>query len=177
MLVNSLKVQSELYRANSQQSFDPGGTKFTHNVGNIDINRILSDKVSIGFGAEFRNETFEVIEGELASYDGGGADSFAGNSPENSGKFNRYNFGGYFSLDFDVTDAFLLSGTVRTENYSDFGNTFVYKFSTRYKITDNLTARASISSGFRAPTLHQIYTQKAQYSFVPGTRYTSWWFN
>ena len=158
----------ELYRANSQQSFDPGGTKFTHNVGNIDINRILSDKVSIGFGAEFRNETFEVIEGELASYDGGGADSFAGNSPENSGKFNRYNFGGYFSLDFDVTEAFLLSGTIRTENYSDFGNTFVYKFSTRYKITDNLTARASISSGFRAPTLHQIYTQKAQYSFVPG---------
>jgi iron complex outermembrane receptor protein len=157
-----------LYQENSQQSFDPGGTKFTHNVGNIDINRILSDKISIGLGAEFRNETFEVIEGELASYDGGGADSFAGNSPENSGKFNRYNFGGYFSLDYDVSDAFLLSGTVRTENYSDFGNTFVYKFSSRLKLTDNLTARASISSGFRAPTLHQIYTQKAQYSFVPG---------
>lgn len=157
-----------LYGANSQQSFNPGGTKFTHNVGNIDISRVLSDKVSVGFGAEFRNETFEVIEGELSSYDGGGADSFAGNSPENSGKFNRYNIGAYFSLDYDVSDAFLLSGTVRTENYSDFGNTFVYKFSTRYKITDNLTARASISSGFRAPTLHQIYTQKAQYSFVPG---------
>ena len=157
-----------LYQANSQQSFDPGGTRFSHNVGNIDINRLLSDKVSIGFGTEFRNETFEVIEGELASYDGGGADSFAGNAPQNSGKFNRYNIGAYFSLDYDVSDAFLLSGTVRTENYSDFGNTFVYKFSTRYKLTDNLTARASISSGFRAPTLHQIYTQKAQYSFVPG---------
>ncbi|MFT5076879.1 MAG: iron complex outermembrane receptor protein [Saprospiraceae bacterium] len=157
-----------LYQSNSQQSFDPGGTKFTHNVGNIDMNRILSDKVSIGIGAEFRNETFEVIEGELASYDGGGADSFAGNAPQNSGKFNRYNFGGYLSLDYDVSDAFLLSGTVRTENYSDFGNTFVYKFSTRYKITDKISARASVSSGFRAPTLHQIYTQKAQYSFVPG---------
>jgi iron complex outermembrane receptor protein len=108
------------------------------------------------------------LKGELASYDGGGADSFAGNSPENSGKFNRYNFGGYFSLDFDVSEAFLLSGTIRTENYSDFGNTFVYKFSTRYKLTENLTARASISSGFRAPTLHQIYTQKAQYSFIAG---------
>ncbi len=159
---------SPLYQANSQQSFDPGGTRFTHNVGNIDINRILSDKVSIGFGAEFRNETFEVIEGELASYDGGGADSFAGNSPENSGKFNRYNFGGYFSLDYDVSDAFLLRGTLRTENYSDFGNTFVYKFSTRYKVADALAFRASYSTGFRAPTLHQIYTQKAQYSFVPG---------
>jgi iron complex outermembrane receptor protein len=157
-----------LYQSNSQQSFDPGGTKFTHNVGNIDMNRILSDKVSIGVGAEFRNETFEVIEGELASYDGGGADSFAGNAPQNSGKFNRYNFGGYLSLDYDVSEAFLLSGTVRTENYSDFGNTFVYKFSSRYKITDKISARASVSSGFRAPTLHQIYTQKAQYSFVPG---------
>ena len=36
------------------------------------------------------------------------------------------------------------------------------------KLSDKLTARASISTGFRAPTLHQIYTQKAQYSFVPG---------
>ena len=159
---------SELYRANSQQSFDPGGTKFSHNVGNIDISRILSDKVSIGVGAEFRTETFEVIEGELASYDGGGADSFAGASPQNSGKFNRYNIGGYFSLDYDVSEAFLLSGTIRTENYSDFGNAFVYKFSSRYKVNDALTLRGSISSGFRAPTLHQIYTQKAQYSFIPG---------
>jgi len=157
-----------LYGANSKQSFDPGGTRFSHNVGNIDINRILSDKVSIGFGTEFRNETFEVIEGELASYDGGGADSFAGNSPENSGKFNRYNFGGYFSLDYDVTDAFLLSGTVRAENYSDFGDAFVYKLSSRLKLSNKLTVRASVSSGFRAPTLHQIYTQKAQYSFAPG---------
>ena len=159
---------SQLYRENSQQSFDPGGTKFTHNVGNIDISRILSDQVSIGFGAEFRNETFEVIEGELSSYDGGGADSFSGNAPQNSGKFNRYNIGGYFSLDYDVSDAFLLSGTVRSENYSDFGNTFVYKFSSRYKVSNAFTLRGSISSGFRAPTLHQIYTQKAQYSFIPG---------
>ncbi|MEJ1222010.1 TonB-dependent receptor [Sediminicola sp. 1XM1-17] len=160
---------SQLYRENSPRSFDPGGTRFSHNVGNIDISRILSDKVSIGFGAEFRAETFEVIEGGLASYDGGGADSFAGNSPENSGKFSRYNLGGYFSLDYDVTEDFLLSGTVRTENYSDFGNTFIYKVSSRYKFADDkVTLRGSLSTGFRAPTLHQIYTQKAQYSFIPG---------
>lgn len=160
---------SQLYRENSQRSFDPGGTRFSHNVGNIDISKVLSDKISIGVGAEFRTETFEVIEGELASFDGGGADSFAGNSPANSGKFNRYNIGGYFSLDYDVSDAFLLSGTVRTENYSDFGNAFVYKFSSRYKFGDKLILRGSVSSGFRAPTLHQIFTQKAQYSFVPGS--------
>ncbi|MDG1572514.1 TonB-dependent receptor [Robiginitalea sp. M366] len=160
---------SRLYQENSQISFDPGGTQFNHVVGNIDISKSLSDQVSIGFGAEFRSENFTIIEGELSSYDGGGADSFAGNRPENSGKFNRYNFGGYFDLAWDVTEDFLLNGTIRTENYSDFGNAFVWKVSSRYKLADDkLTLRGSLSTGFRAPTLHQIFTQKAQYSFVPG---------
>ncbi|WP_103068475.1 TonB-dependent receptor [Aquimarina sediminis] len=160
---------SELYRENSPISFDPGGTGFRHSVGNIDVAKLISDQISIGFGAEFRTETFEIIEGDLASYDGGGADSFAGNRPENSGKFNRYNFGGYFDVSADITEDFLVNGTVRLEDYSDFGEAFVWKLSSRYKfLQDKLTFRASISTGFRAPTLHQIYTQKAQYSFVPG---------
>jgi len=55
------------------------------------------------------------------------------------------------------------------ENYSDFGSAFVWKVSSRYKfLQDKITLRASASTGFRAPTLHQIYTQKTQYSFVPG---------
>ncbi|MEQ9415475.1 MAG: TonB-dependent receptor plug domain-containing protein, partial [Cyclobacteriaceae bacterium] len=67
---------SNLYRENSQVSFDPGGTAFSHSVGNIDISKIVSDQIGVAFGAEFRSETFTVIEGELSSYDGGGADSF-----------------------------------------------------------------------------------------------------
>ncbi|MFY9242209.1 MAG: TonB-dependent receptor [Polaribacter sp.] len=159
---------AELYRANSKKSFDPGGTRFSHNVGNIDISKILSDDLSFAFGTEFRYETFEVVEGELASYDGGGADSFAGNSPENSGVFTRYNFGGYASLNWNPTENLTLDGTIRSENYSDFGNAFVWKASGAYTINDKYTLRTSLSTGFRAPTLHQIYTQKAQYSFVPG---------
>lgn len=159
---------SQLYRENSKQSFDPGGTRFFHNVGNIDISKVLSDDLSFAFGTEFRYETFEVVEGELASYDGGGADSFAGNSPENSGVFTRYNFGGYLSLNWSPSDDWTLDGTVRSENYSDFGNAFVWKLSSAYQLSDKYTLRGSVSTGFRAPTLHQIYTQKAQYSFVPG---------
>ncbi|MEO9803627.1 MAG: TonB-dependent receptor [Reichenbachiella sp.] len=161
---------SLLYRENSPISFDPGGTRFSHIVGNIDVSKEISSNLGMAFGAEFRNETFTVIEGELASYDGGGADSFAGNTPENSGKFNRYNIGGYFDLAWDVTDDFLINGTARLENYSDFGQAFVWKLSSRYKLMDDkMTVRASASTGFRAPTLHQIYTQKAQYSFIPGS--------
>jgi iron complex outermembrane receptor protein len=159
---------AQLYRENSKKSFDPGGTAFSHNVGNIDISKILSDNLSVAFGTEFRYETFEVIEGELSSYDGGGADSFSGNSPENSGKFTRYNFGGYASLNWNPTENLTLEGTIRSENYSDFGNAFVWKGSGAYTINEKYTLRGSVSTGFRAPTLHQIYTQKAQYSFVPG---------
>ncbi|CAM2755951.1 iron complex outermembrane recepter protein [Flavobacterium succinicans] len=158
-----------VYKENSPITFKPGGTKFNHVVGNIDISKNLSDKVSIGFGSEFRTETFEVIEGEKASWDGLGADSFAGNRPENSGKWNRYNLGFYADIAFDVTEDFLLNGTLRHEEYSDFGGATVWKLSTRYKfLDDKITLRGSVSTGFRAPTLHQIYTQKAQYSFVAG---------
>ena len=158
-----------VYQENSPISFKPGGTGFHHIVGNIDISKVLSDKISIGFGSEFRTETFEVIEGDKASWDGIGADSFAGNRPENSGKWNRYNIGVYGDLAYDITKDFLVNGTIRYEDYSDFGSATVGKISSRYKfLDDKITLRGSASTGFRAPTLHQIYTQKSQYSFVPG---------
>jgi iron complex outermembrane receptor protein len=160
---------NNVYRENSPISFKPGGTSFNHLVGNIDISKIVSDKISIGFGSEFRSEYFTVIEGDKASWDGTGADSFAGNRPENSGKWNRYNVGVYFDLAYDVTKDFLINGTVRHEEYSDFGGATVWKVSSRYKfLDDKITLRGSVSTGFRAPTLHQIYTQKSQYSFVAG---------
>lgn len=160
---------ANVYRENSPINFKPGGTTFSHQVWNLDLSRAVTDQISIGIGAEFRSETFEIIEGDKASWDGVGADSFAGNRPENSGVFNRYNFGGYFDVGYDVTKSFLLSATIRNEYYSDFGNAFVYKVSSRYKtFDDRITLRGSYSTGFKAPTLHQTYTQRAQYSFVPG---------
>ena len=158
-----------IYRENSPISFKPGGTKFSNQIGNIDISRLLTDQISIGFGTEFRSETFEIIAGDKASWDGIGADSYAGNRPENSGIFNRFNFGGYFDVGYDITKSLLVAATVRSEYYSDFGDAFVYKLSSRYKTYDDkITLRGSYSTGFKAPTLHQIYTQRVQYSFVPG---------
>ncbi|WP_343697471.1 TonB-dependent receptor [Flavobacterium sp.] len=160
---------NNVYRENSPISFKPGGTSFNHVVGNIDVSKIVSDQISIAFGTEFRSENFTVIEGDKASWDGTGADSFAGNRPENSGKWNRYNVGVYLDAAFDITKDFLINGTVRHEEYSDFGGATVWKASTRYKfLDDKVTLRGSVSTGFRAPTLHQIYTQKSQYSFVAG---------
>ena len=170
---NRSDIQDEngvnLYRESSPIFFKPGGASFNHVVGNLDISKVLSDKISIGFGSEVRTETFVINEGDKASWDGFGADSFAGNRPENSGKWNRYNLGGYFDLAYDFTKDFSVNSTIRYEDYSDFGAATVWKLSSRYKFSkDKITIRGSISSGFRAPTLHQIYTQKSQYSFVAG---------
>ena len=96
--VNNSHNASEDYQALSPTSFDPGGTAFSHVVGNLDVSKLLSDKVSIGMGAEFRNENFEVIAGKVSSYEGGGSDSFSGNDIKNSGIFNRYNLGAYENL-------------------------------------------------------------------------------
>jgi iron complex outermembrane receptor protein len=163
-----------IYAANpnkytGQTTFRPGGTAFNHVVGNIDVSKVISNKVSIGFGSEFRTENFEVIAGDLQSYNGSGADSFQGNDPANSGKFNRYNLGFYADVAVDFTKDFLVNGTVRHEDYSDFGTANVWKLSSRYKfLDDKITFRGSVSTGFRAPSLHQIYTEKSQSTFAGG---------
>ena len=149
--------------------FKPGGYAFNHVVGNIDITKEVTDKLSIGFGSEFRSENYQIFAGDTASYTGEGANSFPGVNEINAIKVNRFNIGGYFDLNYDISKVFLVNGTVREEYYSDFGSTFVWKLSGRAKVAgDKLTLRSSISTGFRAPSLHQINLQIAQQSFVPG---------
>ncbi len=176
-IYNVVNTYNRSLGANSPIQFRPGGYKFQHNVGNIDISKPLSSKVSLGFGSEVRIENFEIIAGDEASYIQGpltdfapGANSFPGIRPENAGLFTRYNLGAYADLGVDLTKDFLINGTARFENYSDFGDAFVWKVSSRYKMNDDkVTLRASASTGFRAPSLHQINLQATQASFIDGT--------
>jgi iron complex outermembrane receptor protein len=153
----------------SPTKFQAGGTEFTHYVLNADLSKELSKGVNAYMGTEIRHEKYEVVAGEFASYTLGGADSYAGNSPDNSFSSTRSNYGVYGGSMFDVSPQLLLDATGRYEKYSDFGSAFVWKLSSRFKVNEQVTLRASLSTGFRAPSLHQIYTQKAQYSFVPGS--------
>lgn len=162
----------------SPTSFKPGGYGFYNFVGNVDITKSLTDNFAIGFGTEARKETYKIIAGDTASYSGEGANSFPGIRQENSGTFSRYNIGGYFDASLNATSNWLINGTVRGEKYSDFGSAFVYRISSRVKVNgDKIILRGSASTGFRAPTLHQIYNQSTQASFVAGTIQLSGLFN
>jgi iron complex outermembrane recepter protein len=156
-------------KVQSPTEFYAGGVRFEHFVLNGDVSKQVAPDVSVYAGTEIRHEKYEVLAGEEASYINGGADSFAGNDPRNSFPTSRSNYGVYGGATWDITKQWLIDGTGRYEKYTDFGSAFVWKASTRFKASDTLTLRASASTGFRAPSLAQTYTQKAQYSFVPGS--------
>lgn len=159
-------------------SYKPGGFKFNHVVGNFDASKAVTKTLNIGLGTEVRRETYQIIAGDTASYSGQGANSFPGIRAENAKTNSRFNLGGYFDATWDITENWLLQGTARAERYSDFGNAFVWKASSRYRIMeDKLVLRGSVSTGFRAPTLHQIYAQSTQASFAGGTIVLSGLFN
>jgi iron complex outermembrane recepter protein len=153
---------------NSPVSFKPGGFAFNHLVGNIDFSRPIGDKFFLALGSEFRSENYQLIAGDTASYSGEGANSFPGFQERNAIKANRFNVGAYVDFTIDFSESFLIGGTYRIEKYSDFGSANVYKITSRYKFGDSFTLRGSISTGFRAPTLHQQYLSLSQASFSGG---------
>ena len=119
----------------------------------------LAKPVNVSFGAEWRREKFELRAGEYASYVVGplsdlppGANSYPGPSPEQAGSWARDSVAGYLDVDADITDRLNLTAAVRYEHFSDFGSTWNYKFSGRYELTDWLSLRGAVSSGFHAPS-------------------------
>ena len=148
------------YRENSPTDFELGGNQFSHLIGNIDVSKSLFEKMIFAFGSEIRREVFTILEGDVASYEGSGADSYKGNDLKFAGSFNRFNFGGYSDIVYNFNEEIKVNGTVRLDNYSDFGSTFIYKLGALYKTPrNNLSIKASYSTGFKAPLLQQIYSQ------------------
>lgn len=155
--------------ANSPTSFDVGAYTFSTALANLDVSRSF-DQISIAFGAEIRRENFTATAGEPASYIGGGAQSFPGLQPSNEVDADRDNFGVYADLEWEPTDRVLIGGAIRYEDFSDFGDNTSWKVNGRYTLgNDKGAIRASYSTGFRAPSLHQIYLSNIQTLVSGGT--------
>ncbi|CAD0005626.1 TonB-dependent receptor [Flavobacterium chungangense] len=87
----------------------------------------------------------------------GGSQGFPGYSPNNVVDKSRTNLSLYTDAELDFTKSFMVSGAVRFENYSDFGSTINGKLASRLMLTNHINLRGSVSTGFRAPSLAQIY--------------------
>jgi iron complex outermembrane receptor protein len=174
-VANSVNYTQFAVTSNPQTTFDPGGLKFSQNTVNADFSRKYNVMagLNVAAGLEYRLENFGIRSGEEASYKnydaagstvGPGAQVFPGFTVNEN--HNRNSEAVYVDLEQDFSNKFLLTGALRYENYSDFGSTFNYKFSTRYKFSDNFSLRASVSSGFRAPSLQQRFYTKTNTLFV-----------
>ena len=131
--------------------------------------------LNVAFGAEHREEIFAMRAGEPDSYRAGpfarvldpntgqfvglavGASAFPGIQPGQAGEWSRSNWATYLDLETDVLEGLTIGVAGRYEDFSDFGDTFNYKFTTRYELTDWLAVRGSYNTGFRAPTPGQSH--------------------
>ncbi len=146
-------------------NFDDGGFSFAQNTANFNIGREFGSVLNglhLALGAEYRSENYKLYSGEEASYKNynpdkaSGSQGFPGYQPSDVVDASRNTFGFYADVEADLTKSLLLGAAYRFENYSDFGTTSNFKLAGRYKF-DNITSlRASLSTGFRAPSLQQI---------------------
>ncbi|MGB5203631.1 MAG: TonB-dependent receptor [Eudoraea sp.] len=169
----------------SPTTFDAGGFSFAQNTTNLDITQFYDDIFSgfnVAFGGEYRYENYEIVAGQESSYAQytgagevitlatqqpsqdffgssrpGGSQVFPGFSPNNELSRDRSSIAGYLDLEADFSEKVLVSLAARFENYSDFGSTINFKLSSRVKITEEINLRGAVNTGFRAPSLHQIY--------------------
>lgn len=163
--------------------FDAGGFKYDQLVANLsgvrEFDAGLASPLNVAAGVEVRREGYEIFAGEPDSFRNGGillngqptasgAQVFPGFRPANEVDKHRTSVGAYVDLEANVTDAFLVSGAVRFEHYSDFGETVTGKLAMRYDVNDAFAIRGSIQNGFRAPSLQQQYFATTSTNFING---------
>ena len=119
---------------------------------NADFTKRLNDKMSLAFGAEWREETYNAIAGEPNSYLGPGSNGLRGTAPSDAGSFARDNIGLYVDLEHDISEDWLMQYALRYEDFSDFGGTLNWKLASRYNVNPSFTLRGAVSTGFHAPT-------------------------
>jgi len=174
--------------AASPRDFYAGTLGFTQSTTNVDFSRELGiglrKPLQLATGAELRYERYDIAAGDPDSYrDGGvrildgpnvgrqgavGSQVFPGFRPTDAGAHSRSNVGAYIEASNDITDRWLLSIAARAENYSDFGSTATGKVATRFSLLDQLKLRGALSTGFRAPSLHQQWFSSTATNFING---------
>jgi iron complex outermembrane receptor protein len=181
-----------------QRAFDLGSYVQSENNINLDfvlpiaMDGLASD-LTFAFGGEYRDERFETILGEQASWNAGkyafqnsdgtnfysdgvtplpnlsiGAHGFAGFNPPQAGLWDRSNIAVYGELEADITERLTLGAAIRYEDFESFGDTTNYKLAGRFNFTDTFAVRASFNTGFRAPTPGQENVTKVSTVTVDG---------
>lgn len=134
--------------------------------------KLSGGEMMLALGAELRRDTWKAIG--LASNDvspalNGQIDLLGGDnlaSGANSGTTTRISrdvTSLFAELDAPIRKDLTLNASVRGDKYGDLGETTVNpKLSLRWTPTSKLVLRASANTGYRAPSLPEIYTKETE---------------
>lgn len=141
----------------SPTDFYDGGFQFNQFVGTVDLSKEidigLADPMTFAVGAEYRDESYSVFQGDAGSLYIEGGQSFPGYSSTDAGRIDRIAKSVYANVIAFPVEDWTVDVAGRFEDYSDFGSTVIGKLTTRYDFSDAFAVRATVSTGFRAPTL------------------------
>tara|TARA_Y100000739_G_scaffold229918_1_gene247330 strand:- start:2659 stop:5193 length:2535 start_codon:yes stop_codon:yes gene_type:complete len=165
----------------SPTQFNPGSYIQLEKNFNADFVRTVpmdSFDLNFAYGFEWREEQFEIVNGDVASFTTGpyfnqgfgiGSNGFAGFTPDIAGVWDQQNYAVYLDFEGDVTENLLLGLATRYEDFDTFGDTTNLKLSALYRITEDLKFRTTISTGFRAPTPGQSNVSNVTTASISGT--------
>ncbi|WP_409018464.1 TonB-dependent receptor plug domain-containing protein [Brevundimonas vesicularis] len=175
------------YGIDGPTSFYAGSLKYSQLVLGVDAAREYdlgwAGPLNVAVGLEARSENYQIGAGEEASYARGpiliaggnsltfGSRGFTGFTPANEIDEDRSNVGVYLDLEGEVIEGLTLSGAVRYENYSDFGDNVSGKLAGRYDFNPNFAIRGAVSTGFRAPSLQQQYYTQTSILYINNVPY------
>ena len=151
----------------SPTDFEPGTLTQEESGVNLDFVKTFDNNpANLGFGFEWRRETYKISTGDQASIEVGptyaqfgvGSDGFQGFFPDSAGSWDSDSWATYLDLETEITDKLSGAMAMRYENFEEYGTTLDWKFSARYDFTDTFALRATANTGFRAPTPGQVHT-------------------
>jgi len=178
--LNDSEIRSQIPREASAY-----GLELNLSTINLDYTTSFGDNLYLALGAEIRKDGYKVIPGDQYSYtdfdtvDGealypqnasGGTQGFGGIGPSSAVDETRDVFSFYGDVEYEATDNLLISGAIRYDNYDGFGDTVNFKLAGNLGITDNFRLRAAASTGFRAPSMQQIYFNNTSTQFLNGVQ-------
>ncbi|UTL88560.1 TonB-dependent receptor plug domain-containing protein [Pseudomonas fluorescens] len=150
--------------------FESGTWVSSQLTSNLDLRRSfevgLAKPLDLSWGLEQRRDTYQVQAGDWASWADGGYCAAPGNcaasgaqvtngiSPAEASSASRNSYAGYLDVGFNPLPQWYWGAALRYEHYDrGIGATRSGKLTTRYELTPELAVRATVSNGFRAPSL------------------------
>ncbi|MFZ4746518.1 MAG: TonB-dependent receptor plug domain-containing protein [Sphingomonas sp.] len=98
------------------------------------------------------------------------ASGYGGTSPNFAGVSTQSSYALYVGAEADVTKALTIGLAGRYEHYNTFGGVVVGKANALYRITNAVSLRATVGTGFHAPSPGQNNTQVVTTNFLGGNQ-------